>query len=147
MATFVREARLEDNEVVVSLIRELGEMDGDKIVLSAEDVKHFLEGPGNTILLTEVDGQVVGLLSYTASFDLWHAGDCCLIRELIIRARNRQQGLGGLLLQEVFRRAESNNWMEVSVSTSADNLPAIALYKKHGMTDEAVLLERHFQTR
>jgi len=147
MATFVREARLEDNEVVVSLIRELGEMDGDKIVLSAEDVKHFLEGPGNTILLTEVDGQVVGLLSYTVSLDLWHAGDCCLIRELIIRARNRQQGLGGLLLQEVFRRAESNNWMEVSVSTSADNLPAIAFYKKHGMTDEAMLLERHFQNR
>lgn len=147
MATFVREARLEDNEVVVSLIRELGEMDGDKIVLSAEDVKHFLEGPGNTILLTEVDGQVVGLLSYTVSLDLWHAGDCCLIRELIIRARNRQQGLGGLLLQEVFRRAESNNWMEVSVSTRADNLPAIALYKKHGMNDEAVLLERHFQNR
>jgi ribosomal protein S18 acetylase RimI-like enzyme len=147
MATFVREARLEDNEVVVSLIRELGEMDGNKTVLSAEDVKHFLEVPGNMILLTEVDGQVVGLLSYTVSLDLWHAGDCCLIRELIIRARNRQQGLGGLLLQEVFRRAESNNWTEVSVSTRADNLPAIALYKKHGMTDEAMLLEWHFQTR
>ena len=66
----------------------------------------FLEKPGNTILLAEVDGQVVGLLSYTVSFDLWHAGDCCLIRELIISARNRQQGLGGLLLEEVFRRAE-----------------------------------------
>jgi ribosomal protein S18 acetylase RimI-like enzyme len=147
MATFVREAQLEDSEVVISLIRELCEIDGNQTVLSAKDVTHFLEVPGNIILLTEVDGQVAGLLSYTASFDLWHAGDCCLIRELIISARNRQQGLGGLLLQEVFRRAESNNWMEVSVSTTANNLPAITLYKKYGMTDEAVLLERHFQSR
>jgi ribosomal protein S18 acetylase RimI-like enzyme len=140
----VRETRMEDTEVVVSLIRELGEMNGDRTDLGVEDVKYFLKIPGNIILLAEEDGQVVGLLSYTVSFDLWHAGDCCLIRELIISAGNRQQGLGGLLLQEVFRRAASNHWMEVSVSTMPDNLPAISFYKKHGMTDEAVLLERHF---
>lgn len=146
MATLVRETRLEDARVVVSLIRELGEMDGDgvKTGLSVDDVKHFLEIPGNMVLLAEVDGQVAGLLSYTVSFDLWHAGDCCLIRELIIHAGSREQGLGGQLLEEVFRRAESNRWMEVSVSTMPDNLPAIAFYKKHRMTDEAVLLERHF---
>lgn len=146
MATLVRETRLEDARVVVSLIRELGEMDGDgvKTGLSVDDVKHFLEIPRNMVLLAEVDGQVAGLLSYTVSFDLWHAGDCCLIRELIIHAGSREQGLGGLLLEEVFRRAESNRWMEVSVSTMPDNLPAIAFYKKHHMTDEAVLLERHF---
>jgi ribosomal protein S18 acetylase RimI-like enzyme len=91
-----------------------------------------------------VDGLVVGLLSYTVSFDLWHTGDCCLIRELIVNAKNRQQGLGGLLLQEVFRRAERSHWMEVSVSTMPENFPAIAFYKKHGMTDEAVLFERQF---
>jgi ribosomal protein S18 acetylase RimI-like enzyme len=107
-------------------------------------VEYFLEIPGNKVLLAEVGGQVVGLLSYTVSFDLWHVGNCCLVRELIISAKNRQQGLGGLLLQELFRRAERNHWMEVSVSTMLDNLPAIAFYKKHGMTDEAVLLERHF---
>jgi len=144
MAAFVREARQEDNLVVVSLIRELGEMDGDKTDLCVDDVAHFLEIPGNFILVVEVDGRVAGLLSYTVSFDLWHAGDCCLIRELIISGGYRQQGLGGLLLQEVFRRAETGQWMEVSVSTMPDNLPANAFYKKHGMTDEAVLLERHF---
>jgi ribosomal protein S18 acetylase RimI-like enzyme len=144
MATLVRETRPDDHEVVVALIRELGEMDGNKTDLNVDDVNHFLEIPRNIILLAEVDGQVVGLLSYTVSFDLWHAGDCCLIRELIISAANRQQGLGDLLLQEVFRRAERDGWMEVSVSTMPDNLPALAFYKKHGMTDEAVLLERHF---
>ena len=144
MATLIRETRIGDNEVVVSLIRELGEMDGHKSDLGAGDVKHFSDIPGNVILLAEVDGQVVGLLSYSLSFDLWHAGDCCFIRELIISAGNRQQGLGGLLLEEVFRRAERNHWMEVSVSTMPDNIPAQKFYRKHGMTDEAVLLERHF---
>jgi GNAT superfamily N-acetyltransferase len=95
-------------------------------------------------LLAEVDGLVVGLLSYTVSFDLWHTGDCCLIRELIVNAKNRQQGLGGRLLQEVFRRDERSNWVEVSVSTMPYNLPAMAFYKKQGMTDEAMLLGRHF---
>jgi ribosomal protein S18 acetylase RimI-like enzyme len=147
MATLVRETRKQDDPVVVSLIRELGEMDGDQLGLCANDVKYFLEIPGNVILVVEADGQAAGLLTYTVSFDLWHAGDCCLIRELIISARNRQQGLGSLLLQEVFRRAERDHWMEVSVSTMPNNLPAIAFYKKHGMTDEAVLLERHFLIR
>jgi ribosomal protein S18 acetylase RimI-like enzyme len=131
--------------VVVSLIRELGEMDGDRTELGVNDVTHFLEIPGNAILLAEVDGQAAGLLSYTVSFDLWHAGDCCLIRELIVSARSRGQGLGGLLLQDVFRRAERDHLMEVSVSAMPDNLAAIAFYKKHGMTDEAVQLERHFK--
>jgi GNAT superfamily N-acetyltransferase len=144
MTTLVRESHLEDAGVVVPLIRELVEMDGEKTGLNEGDTRLFLEKPENTILLVEVDGQVVGLLSYTVSFDLWHAGDCCLIRELIISARHRQHGLGGLLLEEVFHRAERSHWMEVSVSTMPDNSPAIALYKKHGMTDEAVLLERHF---
>jgi len=144
MAALVRESRPADNDSVVSLIRELVGMDGEESSLNAGDVRQFLKIPGNVILLAEVDGQVAGLLSYTVSFDLWHAGDCCLIRELIIAASHRQRGLGGLLLEEVFRRAERNHWMEVSVSTMPDNLPALALYRKHGMTDEAVLLERHF---
>ena len=96
------------------------------------------------VLLAEVEGEVLGLLSYTVSLDLWHAGNCCYIRELIIHAGSRHMGLGGLLLEEVFRRAQRDHWMEVSVSTMADNNVALALYRKHGMTDEAILLERHF---
>jgi ribosomal protein S18 acetylase RimI-like enzyme len=144
MATLVRESRLEEAGIVVLLIRELVEMDGENSRISEDDARLFLQKPENTVLVAEVDGQVVGLLSYTVSFDLWHAGDCCLIRELIISHQHRQHGLGGLLLEEVFRRAERSHWMEVSVSTMPDNFPAIALYKKHGMTDEGVLLERHF---
>jgi GNAT superfamily N-acetyltransferase len=144
MAPLVRDAGIADAQVVVALIRELGEMDGDYAGLDVEDVKQFLDIPANTILLAEEGDQVLGLLSYTVSFDLWHAGNCCLIRELIIHSGSRQKGLGGLLLEEVFRRAERDGWIEVSVSTGLNNSPAIAFYKKHGMTDEAVLLERHF---
>jgi ribosomal protein S18 acetylase RimI-like enzyme len=144
MATLVREPYLDDSQAAAALIRELGEMDGYQSGLNAEQVRQFLEIPGNCILLADVDGQVAGLLSYTVSFDLWHAGDCCLIRELIIHAGKRRQGLGDLLLQELFQRAERGRWMEVSVSTMPDNLAAIAFYKKHGLTDEAVMLERHF---
>jgi ribosomal protein S18 acetylase RimI-like enzyme len=34
---------------------------------------------------------------------------------------------------------------EVSVSTMPSNSKAIEFYKAHGMTDEAVLLEKHFE--
>ena len=144
MAPLIRGAQIEDAKTVIILIRELCEMDGHETALNVDDVKQFLEVPGNTVLLAEVDGEVQGLLSYTVSLDLWHAGNCCYIRELIIHAGCRQMGLGGLLLEEVFRRAERDHWIEVSVSTMPDNTAAIGLYRKHGMTDEAVLLERHF---
>jgi ribosomal protein S18 acetylase RimI-like enzyme len=146
MARLIREACKEDADYVISLMRELVESDeeGTNTNLSVNDIHHFLEMPGNVVLLVKNDDQVAGLLSYTVSFDLWHAADCCMIRELIIHAGYRQQGLGGLLLEEVFRRAEKESWKEVSVSTMPDNSAALALYRKHGMTDEAVLLERHF---
>jgi len=141
----LREALPDDTPHILDLIRELVAMDDPGAVpaLREPDVLRFAAQPGNVILLAESNGQVAALLSYTVSFDLWHAGECCLIRELIVSAAYRRQGLGGLLLKEVLRRAAVRGWREVSVSAASDNLDALAFYRRHGLTDEAVLLERH----
>ena len=141
----LREALPGDVLHILALIRELVAADGPGSVstLREPDILRFAAQPGNVILLAESGGQVAALLSYTVSCDLWHAGECCLIRELIVSAAYRRRGLGGLLLEEVLRRAAAGGWQEVSVSTAPDNLAALALYRRHGLTDEAVLLERH----
>jgi hypothetical protein len=49
MAAIIREAGVQDAEVVVSLLHQLGEMEGDeeKMVLSVANVEYFLDIPGN----------------------------------------------------------------------------------------------------
>jgi ribosomal protein S18 acetylase RimI-like enzyme len=67
-----------------------------------------------------------------------------MIETLVVAEEARGQGAGAALLKEVLRRGGAAGWAEVSVSTMADNQTALALYRRMGMTDEAVLLERHF---
>jgi ribosomal protein S18 acetylase RimI-like enzyme len=86
---------------------------------------------------------VIGLLSYSVRPDLYHAGDCCLIEELVVRDGRRGQGAGSALIEELLIRVK--DCAEVGLGVMADNESAIRFYRKHGFGDEALLLERHFQ--
>ena len=139
----IREAGVEDAEVVVELIRELAESAGESSSITAENVVAYLSTPGSAILLAEEDRQVVGLLSCATRPNLYHAAPSCVIEELIVRRAARGRGAGGALLHGVLERARAAGCVEVSISAMPDNTRAIALYKRYGFTDEALLLEQH----
>ena len=140
----VREATSQDTATIVQLIVDLAAMIGERTSLSEAYVEEYLQFPGSKALLGEVDGQVAGLISYTLRPNLYHAGETCLIEELVVCQEARGQGVGRSLLTELFSRLESVGCIEVSVSTMPDNVGAIRFYKAHGMLDEAILLEKHF---
>ena len=142
--TVIRIANPQDAEVVVRLVRELAQNEGEEIGLDEAYVHQYLAFPGSAILLAVQGERAIGLLSYSVRPNLYHAGESALIEELVISASARSQGIGGLLVAALLERVEALGCEEVSVSTMPDNHGAIRFYKSHGFEDEAVYLERHF---
>jgi ribosomal protein S18 acetylase RimI-like enzyme len=139
----IRSATPIDAPVIVALISELAQSGGESSPITIEFTCQYLAS-GGKILLAEVEQQVVGLLSYSTRLDLYHAGTTALIEELVVAEAWRGQGVGGALLDELLKRLEQEGCVEVSVTTMPDNAGAMRFYKSHGLTDEAVYLEKHF---
>jgi PhnO protein len=143
----IRSAFKNDSADIARLIVELAGNSGETSPITAEYAAQYLETPGSHILLAEEDRRVVGLLSYSIRANLYHAGDTCLIEELIVQESARSRGIGGRLIEALFQRLAGLNCVEVSVTTMPDNQKAVAFYESHGMVDEAILLEKHFHIR
>jgi ribosomal protein S18 acetylase RimI-like enzyme len=141
----IREANLKDSPAIVRLTRELAETSGEHSPLTEPYVAEYLSSTTSKILLAETQQQIVGLLSYSLRPDLYHAANSCLIEELIVQESARGQGVGSALLSALVSRLADLGCAEVSVTTMPDNREALDFYNKHGLVDEAVYLERHFE--
>ena len=139
----IRPANQDDIPSIVRLVRELAESGGELSHINQDYAAYFLRQPNCFIMLAEVDSQIIGLLSYLLKPDLYHASDTCYIAELIITDGYRGRGVGGALMENLIENMASQGCVEVSVTTMPHNLDAIRFYKKHGLVDEAVMLERH----
>ncbi len=139
----IREAVLADAKVIVELVRELAATMSEASPIKEGTVEQYLAHATGSILLAEEQGMVIGLLSYSFRPDLYHGADTCLIEELIINKDRRGRGAGGLLIDTLVERLSVTDCAEVSVSTMSAE--AIRFYKRHGFTDEAVLLEKHLR--
>jgi ribosomal protein S18 acetylase RimI-like enzyme len=140
----IREARPEDAFQVTELVRLLARNEGEESPITEADVLSFLSFPGAVVLLAEEGGEVLGMLSYVIRPNLYHGGLVGLIDELVVYPRARGRGVGSALIQAVVSRCAASGCREISVSTMPDNTRALAFYRRHGFTDEAILLERHF---
>ena len=142
----IRDARSEDASDIVRLIQELAADDGVQSPINEAYARYYLSQPHYHALLAEADGLVMGLLAYMMKADLFHGGETCYISELIVTDGQRDRGIGSALMQALFHRLEEDGCVEVSVSTMPNNRGAIAFYRRHGMVDEAVFLEKHFKS-
>ncbi len=131
---------------IVQLVQELAESGGEYSPINEGYVGYFLNQPNCFVMLAEAERQTIGLLSYMIKPDLYHGGDTCYMAELIVKDGFRGHGVGSALIENLIERMSSQGCVEVSVSTMPDNHEAIRFYKKHGLVDEAVLLERHLNS-
>ncbi len=136
----IRPAETADAPHIVRLIHQMGP-DSE---LTEEYVRHYLSGSGREILLACTEDRIAGLLSYSVRADLYHAGNSVLIEELVVDAEARGQGTGGALMDALLARVEGLGCKELCLAVMPDNEAAIRLYKKHGLVEEALFLERHF---
>jgi ribosomal protein S18 acetylase RimI-like enzyme len=112
--------------------------------ITADYVLHYLSGAERGVLLACLGGHVAGLLSYSLRADLYHAGISVLIEELVVEAESRGQGIGGALMDQLLLRAEGLGCKELCLAVMPENEGAIRFYKRHGLLEEALFLERHF---
>jgi ribosomal protein S18 acetylase RimI-like enzyme len=145
MTIQIRDAGETDAPALVRLIEQLA--GGFELTnpLTEEYARECLAFPGSHVLLAEVEGEAIGLLSSSVRPDLFHAAPSCTIDELIVEQAHRGRGAGSALLGEVLRRAAALGCVEVSVTVMPDNEGAQRLYRSHGLVDEAVYLETHLE--
>jgi ribosomal protein S18 acetylase RimI-like enzyme len=144
MAVDIRDACGADALAVCALVRELAASSGERTPITDAWVREFQSFPGNGMLVAADGGEVVGVLSFSSRPSLFHAGTSGLIEDLVVTARRRRQGIGKLLVEAFLARARSRAWVEVSVSTSRDNRQALDFYRRLGLDEEYVFLEKHF---
>ncbi len=140
----IRDARPADAPGIIAIIQEAAAEDKEHTPVTEAYVAEYLTSPGSGILTADSQGRLAGLLSYSIRPGLFHAAPSCLIELLLVREGLRGRGAGSALLRALLARAAERRCAEVSVSTMPGNAGAIRFYRRHGLTEEAVFLERHF---
>ncbi len=137
MPATIRRMRSEDVEEVEALFQEYMETDASR----REAIIENLEREDSEILVTEVEGNVVGLAHQVFYIDPLHAGKCSNILFLYVAKPFRRQGIGKSLLKRMLDSATDRGVLEVHVSTRAENATAIRLYEESGFEHARPLFE------
>lgn len=87
---------------------------------TSTDLQHSAE----QFLIYRAEGQIAGAISYL------RLGDTLDICRLVVRPAYFRRGIAGKLLTAV--ETDEPGIRQITVSTAEKNLPAVALYQKHG---------------
>ncbi|MBN2203903.1 MAG: GNAT family N-acetyltransferase [Thermoleophilia bacterium] len=140
----LREAGPGDEAAVVRLVVEMGRDFAHGTTIDEAFVRSYLEQPGAHILLAVRADGPVGLLSYSVTLDLYHAAPAGEIEDVGVTREAQGTGIGEGLVREAMRRLVAEGCAEIGVITSGDNRRAQRVYRRAGLTDELVCLQRHF---
>jgi ribosomal protein S18 acetylase RimI-like enzyme len=143
MQVEIRAATALDAPAAVGLMAQLAEFGHGQVDPGVEErFRRMIESPQYAIFVAEASqGQVVGLLSMSQRWTLWHTGPCALIEELVVDEGARRQGIGRALIQAALDWARAQGCSEVELSTEPDNRQAQAFYRRLGFESTALLLE------
>ncbi|GAK59929.1 GCN5-related N-acetyltransferase [Candidatus Vecturithrix granuli] len=145
----IRKWQEQDLPQIIALLQELNEALGEDQEIDDSTVReHYVnmnEQPEvyeNYVF--EDNGMVAGFLSLLFYRTIYHKRGTALINELIVSKAYRNQKIGEQLLQYGMNAARERGMDEIEVGVMQDNIGAIKFYKKHGITEEYVLLGMEF---
>jgi GNAT superfamily N-acetyltransferase len=75
-----------------------------------------------------LDGALVGIVHYIYHRSCWTVGDYCYLQDLFVAESARKAGLGGALIEAVYREARAAGASRVHWLTHESNATARALY-------------------
>jgi len=123
----------------------MAEQFGEEAPVTATWVESFIEDPECEAVVADIDGQVVGVVTWTLARGLFHAKKSAIISEAAVTPAQQNKGIGRALLEEALARIKRLDVAEISIGTGFENERAKHLYRSLGFTEETLLLEQHLE--
>ena len=141
----IRPAAAADAAAMAGLIREMADEWEEPSPVTDDWVVQFLGDDACGAVVAELDGAVVGVVTWTLARGLFHARRSAIIAEAAVTRAYRDQGIGRALLEEALARIKRQDVAEISIGTGFENERAKHLYRSLGFTEETLLLEQHLE--
>lgn len=134
MNIIIREAKIEDCEPMMDLVRELAifEKAPDQVTVSIEEFKDagFCENPVWGAFVAELDNKIVGISLYYIRYSTWK-GRRLYLEDLIVNEPYRGHGIGKQLLERTIAFAKEKKYSGMMWQVLDWNEPAIKFYEKY----------------
>lgn len=105
--------------------------------LDTEYLREFLSNERNYLLIALSEGQPVGLILAYRLMRVDRDQDMMLFYEIVVDEKNREKGVGALLISELKKICKEERIMKMWVLTNRSNIAAMELYKKTGGIESA----------
>ena len=139
----VRAATAADAAAVAALIRLMAEQEREHSPVTAHWVADCLGDDDFFALVAELDGELVGVVTWILVRGLFHGKKSAVIQEASVTPAQQNKGIGRALLEEAIARIEQHDVAEISISTGFENERAKHLYRSLGFVEETLMLEQH----
>ncbi len=140
---FIREAQWDDREAVYQLVCQLEDytFDREKITILFE---RNLDNPTIRYICAELDGVVIGFGSLYINELLHHCGKVGEIQELVVDSNYRDQGIGGLLMDDLLKWADQEGCVQVEVACNQIRTSAHGFYFSKGFINSHYKFVKEF---
>jgi GNAT superfamily N-acetyltransferase len=106
----------------------------------------ILDEPGRSLLIAELEGELVGALDLTVHPNLTHgASPVAWIENVVVDATHRRRGIGSALMQEGIDRADAAGCYKVQLLSNDGRAPAHAFYASIGFRASATGFRRYLR--
>ncbi len=131
----IRPARRSDVAELTSLLRVLFTIEEDFGVdgpLQKKGLGMMLDTEQACILAAEVSGRVIGMCTGQLTVSTAEGGPALLVEDVIVRSEYRGQGIGRMLMEEIFRWGGRKGALRLQLLADRNNIPALKFYEKLG---------------
>ncbi len=118
--------------LLAALFEEVGHTpDAEEIAAIFNDIEE--SDHHSTLLATDDDGDIVGVLTIAETLSLYAGGYIGVLNELYVVPEYRSEGVGKMLLDAAKELAEDRNWKRLEVTTPGDEYDkTLRFYEREG---------------
>lgn len=140
----IREATIEDREVIYKMICGLEDMEMDRHGFELAFNKNIIS-PNIRYFIASYAGQDTGMVSCHIQPLLHHAGLVSEIQEMYVKDEFRSQEIGKALMEHVVQFAKSMGAIQIEVTSRSTRENAHRFYQREGFAKSHVKLVRYFK--
>jgi len=134
----IRKANRKDVKGLLDLIKELATYEEQEQHLKTDLNKIIdsgfsnLQSPKFEALVAEIDGVLIGYVTYTWNYSIWNGSKYMAIDDVFVSKQFRRHSIGVKLMQYAKDICTSNNIELIKWEVESNNEKAIRFYKKLG---------------